>query len=437
MSSKSDAYDDEMEAFEKSKTDYLENLRESIKDTDKVIEQTYQNVLTNGQTVLETLTDLSNEYGFYIDKYLTSPWENAQNESLDFETNAMSHIDNIYDKVNSITSTLTANITQPWKDGKRDLLSFSEEVKDQLDIVLEEAKNNQTEILNTTSNFVGNMKGKIDLIPTYADNAAKRMLEIAKQNVRDINAEYAKIQYPSYTGGDTGGGGGNNTIDPPAQTKKYRASLYGTLNLYDPVTGKKIKSFTKNGTSSKQYESKSEALSSAKSNATARIMDDFISYRKSKGDTASEATRSWESGKYKNLITWASISYYKKGTLGTQENQYAITDEIGDELVLIPGKNGNLQYMRKGTAVMPADISANLVEWGKLNPNMMDMSSMTSGINLMSNVINKPELNLSFDSLLHIDNCSNEVIPEVKKIVNEQLDKFARQLNYSLKRVGG
>ena len=95
MSSKADAYDDEMEAFEKSKTDYLENLRESIKDTDKVIEQTYQNVLTNGQTVLETLTNLSNEYGFYIDEYLTSPWENAQNESLDFETNAMSHIDNM------------------------------------------------------------------------------------------------------------------------------------------------------------------------------------------------------------------------------------------------------------------------------------------------------------------------------------------------------
>ncbi|MDY4145077.1 MAG: hypothetical protein SOY54_02480, partial [Bacilli bacterium] len=105
----------------------------------------------------------------------------------------------------------------------------------------------------------------------------------------------------------------------------------------------------------------------------------------------------------------------------------------GDELVLIPNKEGNLSYMRKGTSVVPADITENLMKWGQFAPNM-EMSDTVQGINLMSNVVNKPELNLSFDSLLHIDNCSNEVIPEVKKIITEQLESFTKKLNYNLKK---
>ena len=85
--------------------------------------------------------------------------------------------------------------------------------------------------------------------------------------------------------------------------------------------------------------------------------------------------------------------------------------------------------------VVPADITENLMKWGQFTPNM-DMSDAVQGINLMSNVVNKPELNLEFDSLLHIDNCTNEVIPEVKKIITEQLENFTKKLNYNLKRVG-
>jgi hypothetical protein len=37
---------------------------------------------------------------------------------------------------------------------------------------------------------------------------------------------------------------------------------------------------------------------------------------------------------------------------------------------------------------------------------------------------------------LHIDNCTKEVLPEVKKIITEQLESFTKKLNYNLKRVG-
>ena len=124
--------------------------------------------------------------------------------------------------------------------------------------------------------------------------------------------------------------------------------------------------------------------------------------------------------------------------MGTNRDDFAITDErwIGEEITLAAGKNGQLQYLKKGSAVLPSDIASNLVEWGKINPDMSAFSNGLQGMNVMTSVLNKPELNLEFGSLLHIDNCSNEVIPEVKKMVTEALDKFSRQLNYSLRRVG-
>ena len=52
----------------------------------------------------------------------------------------------------------------------------------------------------------------------------------------------------------------------------------------------------------------------------------------------------------------------------------------------------------------------------------------------MSNYISKPELNIDVENLLRCDNVSENTLPELKKFVTQELDNFARKLNYSLKR---
>jgi peptidoglycan hydrolase-like protein with peptidoglycan-binding domain len=139
--------------------------------------------------------------------------------------------------------------------------------------------------------------------------------------------------------------------------------------------------------------------------------------------------------KYYNAKNKLPLSLYAKGTLGTKKDELAVVDEIGEELILAAGGDGRLQYLRKGSGVIPADLTSNLMEWGKLNPHT-DMSGAVQGINLMSNVINKPELNLSFDALVKAERITEETLPAVKKLVTEELEKFSRKLNYNLKRVG-
>jgi hypothetical protein len=132
-----------------------------------------------------------------------------------------------------------------------------------------------------------------------------------------------------------------------------------------------------------------------------------------------------------------NAAFNAKGTLGTKEDGWNLTDEswIGEEITLAAGKNGQLQYLKKGSAVMPADISANLVEWGKLNPDMMNIGG-TPNLNMINNAINKPELKLDIENFLRCDNVSQDSLPELKKFVNEQMNSLIKQLNYGLKKSG-
>ena len=65
---------------------------------------------------------------------------------------------------------------------------------------------------------------------------------------------------------------------------------------------------------------------------------------------------------------------------------------------------------------------------------MMTAHNASQGINLMSNYVNKPELNLSFEALVKAGSITQETLPAVKKLVTEELDKFTRKLNYAIKR---
>ena len=123
--------------------------------------------------------------------------------------------------------------------------------------------------------------------------------------------------------------------------------------------------------------------------------------------------------------------------MGTTHDEWTLTDEswIGEEITLAAGKNGQLQYLKKGSAVMPADISANLVEWGKINPSMLN-TGVSPNINMITNAINKPELNISFESLIKAENITEETLPAVKKLVMQELNRFTKELNYSLKAKG-
>jgi hypothetical protein len=137
---------------------------------------------------------------------------------------------------------------------------------------------------------------------------------------------------------------------------------------------------------------------------------------------------------YTGWFKKSDVKAYAKGSKGVTENQLAILDELGDELQIVPGKNGRLEYLKKGTGIVPADLTANLMEWGKLDPqDMLDRNRPT--IIPSKSIFNtEVKLDCSVGTLVNIEHCDQSTLPDVEKLVNKAFDKHMQNLNNSIKR---
>lgn len=126
-------------------------------------------------------------------------------------------------------------------------------------------------------------------------------------------------------------------------------------------------------------------------------------------------------------------AHYAKGTVGVDDDQWALINELGEELVL-RAHNGKLTYLEKGSGVVPADLTTNLMEWGKLDPSiMLDQNRPHVGVH--PEVHNTQiQIDNSIAELIHIDHCDQSTLPDVEKIVNNALEKHTQRLNQSLRK---
>jgi hypothetical protein len=127
---------------------------------------------------------------------------------------------------------------------------------------------------------------------------------------------------------------------------------------------------------------------------------------------------------------------YAKGTTGTDRDEWAITDEFGPELKMYATPEGNLSFMALGSTVVPHDLTMDLIELPSVVDGLINRPNFDSGINMISNAVNKPEINISFDSLVKAENITEETLPAVKKLVTQELNRFTKELNYALKGKG-
>lgn len=409
LDAKSTALDDELEAFEKGGTDYVESLRESIKDTETLIANTYEEIASGGYTVLLTLQTLSDEYGFSIDSNLTAPWVNAIDKSLDFETYATDHIANVASTIENRKTTLSDDLSAPWEkqtDIGGPIYQYSWYAAEQMDAVITHSIDDAKLLEDELSKPWENVSSTIDQYVTDATKAIDRVIEREQKAVDAISTAPASNSGGSVVSSD-------NIISESNEISKYDKVYAGNATIYTTSTG---------GGPGSQY---------FKSDPYYIVVDEKNGYYLVRHHTlkSTDSTTGWFK---KSDVTKA----YAKGTMGTKQDQWAITDEswLGEEITLAAGKHGQLQYLKKGSAVLPADISANLVEWGKLNPNMMNLSNAGANVNMINNAVSKPELNLSFDSLVHVDNCSQETLKDLEKMVDTKITQFNKQLNQSLRR---
>jgi TP901 family phage tail tape measure protein len=478
------ALDDEMTSYQDAKDKYLETLRDTLDNTEQIISQKISEFLLNADVGLETLNGISTTHGITLSSELLRPWQSAAAESTAFKSTAEANLNGLVnedgvvtffgtdakaklegvfgaggsaaqefqgtvaDVVNNVklaveqsTSPLTQWINFPWNNATKEdgpLSTFDKEVNKALNTAIKKAQDNVDTMKDSLSKPWEHATSAAKTFGRNSLNVLTKVIDKAGETYAALS-KLANVDTPSYIPSENPPKEDTTRKRVPGSTPTPTTNPSPTYTKVMHKTGTLGQSFIVG--SQDYFDSQCQTINGAK--YYARVVTD----RDGKSTTyyykASEAEkRRYDAGGRSVGLGFPAgtsvYKYYAKGTMGTSKSQWAITDEpwLGDELTLVPTAQGNLSYMRKGTSVVPADITENLVKWGQLNPDMTSVTEAIHGINLMSNVVNKPETNLSFDALLHIDNCTKEVLPEVQKLVNDQLDKFARKLNYSLKKVG-
>lgn len=415
MDSQQDALDKEAQAYEEAMNKFVDGLRESLKsslsDMDKFMQGVTAAVTTNAPTILQVYKDL----GLELDDALVNPWQEITDNITNFSTEG------------------GLAIMNSWIAEGGDFSKFADGASEYLTSIW---TSDNVDPGNEFYNAVGTVMDNILTKVKATVEASQEELSKMTSGIHTTDERYAPGDNGGGGQGNGGSGGGGVEYDPSDGNSMPSGDVKNLQTVLNTVFGKKLSIDGDYGPATTAAVKRAQKTIGVGQDGyygpnTRTAMDNYIRYKWQANNGGSSAIGQG----IQMMLGKLPYTYYAKGTLGTKQSGFAITDEswIGEEITLAAGKNGQLQYLKKGSAVMPADISANLVEWGKLNPDMLKIGG-GANIGMINNAVIKPELSFEFDSLVHVDNCSQETLKDLEKMVDNKINQFNKQLNYSLKK---
>lgn len=412
---RSNALDNEAQAYEESMNRYVEGLRETLEEqaqglitftetgamvTNEFLNGVTATVMQNAGLILEKYEEVSP----YMSDELKQPFIDASNQ-LGVYGNDLSILnawtsDSGY--FGQFKTTASGQMTTPFINGSAAASAFKTSATSAMNDI---ASNVRSNVSNITSNL-GSVQSAYSGIITTANQA--------KAAIDQANA--AAAAGASYTG--TAGSNYGATVAPATVDSrilsKYKLSSDQVLALgYGPISLEKFEDLLRN-----------YLIKYSNKFSKAQIWN-TTSFERSIGDFGAN----YVSG------PWA-IRQYAKGTTGTTRDEWAITDEFGPELKMYATPEGNLSFMAIGSTVVPHDLTMDLIELPSVVDGLINRPNFDSGINMISSAVNKPELNITFDSLVKAENITEETLPAVRKLVTQELNRFTKELNYALKGKG-
>lgn len=333
-----------------------------------------------------------------LDKSLENYQDNKQNEMDALDESLKNEEQIIADSYATITAntesvaqtlsdiasqygiTLSDSVMQPWLDGANAIGTYQEQ--------LDTSMSSFTQQLETLKKMYSDLQAQ-------ADSTGKSMIDA-------ISSNKSKTESSTYT--------------PPAPSQPSAPSTPSAPYNGATVTVKRSAThFSRDGGNGTRMQSWVPG-------------SDFTVYQVSGSDVLIG-----RNGGYTGWVKLSDLEGYASGTKGVSKDQLAMLDELGDELVLHAGKNGRLEFLTKGTSVIPSDITENLMKLGSLDPRQV-LDNNRPSIGAPHIVNNSMEINMQIAEVVHIDHADNSSIPDITKAVQNQIDAYMSKVNNSLRR---
>ena len=424
----SKALNDEANAFSQSKEKYITELEKTLEDTETLITNSIMDVLLNADIVYGQLVGIADKYGFDLSTELTQPWSDASDQATQWKQNLEEKMTGSGEfaamigeggVITAFSNGMTTTLTDPWHQAQNAVQSYADFLT-------------ADELGNSLSNTITGFGTQINsLVEKWQD-----VEDAAKDAHTEQERQVAVGGNPNLGSGSGNNNGTNKTYSHSNGYRMSEEEITGLQDVLVSVFGAGLDVDGVYGPATKAAVGKAQKTIGVDSDGyygpeTRAAMENYIrnTWLKEYGGSSMYGQAIQE------MLKQLPLSYYAKGTLGTKKDEWAITDELGDELVMYATPEGRLSYMRAGSAVIPHDLAQELINIGNVGlDGLQNLPQFNSGINLNSNYISKPDVNLTFDSLVHVDNCSQDTLKDLEKMIDNKIDKFSKQLNYSIKR---
>lgn len=344
----------------------------SVEKQQEALDKSLENYQDNKQDEMDALDEsLKNEEQVISDSYATIA---ANTESV---AQTLAEIASQYG------ITLSDSVTKPWLDGANAIGTYQEQ--------LDTSMSSFTQQLEALKKMYADLQAQ-------ADSTGKSMIDA-------INSNKSKTESSTYTPPQS------TQPSTPSQPSKPSAPSAGAS-----VTVKKsATNFSRDGGNGTRMQSWVPGST-------------FTVYQVSGSEVLIG-----RNGGYTGWVRLSDIEGYAKGTKGVTNDQLAMLDELGEELVLHAGKDGKLQFLTKGTSVIPSDITENLMKLGSLDPRQV-LDNNRPSIGAPHIINNNMEINMEIAEVVHIDHADNSSIPDITKAVQKQMDAYMKNINQGLKR---
>lgn len=384
-------------------------LEAQLVEAQKALEDSYySHSMSSRQEALDKeFSDFEEEKNAEIDKWseYAENVDQVVSDCLDYvKANTSEVYSTLSDLGQEYNLTLSDNLITPWQNGSNAIDSYSENFGT--------AVSNFTQMLD-------------DIVDHWAEVTAAAE-EAAKAQAAALQAEYKKTtsNLPSTIGNSS------STSKPPVSTatKNYGSNVTKPTTTTKTAT-KAITTGSKVNAGSARIYADSYGGGGGRqyfaSNPIYTVLQERNGYLLVRHVSLSSGYTGW--------FKKSDVKAYAKGTLGTKKNELALIDELGEELVLNADGSGKLRYLTKGSSVIPADITEKIMNI------VTDPTSIFDGIktNIKVPNIETKDFNFefNFDSLLHVDNASNDSIPALKKMIRSEFSNMMSSVNQKLKRV--
>lgn len=428
-----DALNKQYENYEKERNDEIESLRASLTDKETIISDSFNTVKNNASLVGQEIANIAVNHGITISDTLISSWQSGEQaiasygEVLSQGTSAF--IGNIM-AVEAETWNLQANA-----NATADSLAWMFSTKaDNLVNELMTSYYAETNLANMTNALQQSLISTLER--GYNVSAIVNSLASVESAARSTKAALDAMNASAGGGGTSGYGSGTSGSTGSGWTKP--------TNSPTPPSGRP---------QSPQKATESYEVCSS----TGKVLITLDHYPSQEEIATLRVRFASQLGANKNLKV---TKKYAKGVHRLGNDELALTQEKGEELILSPDRNAMLTPLKKGDTVLTSEQTDNIYKLSKVNPdnfitleqfeamNSDSMQRLWANARMPEPVVDKrmnaPVYNY-YESMLTINGDVNDLknlkaqMQEIAdrssiKIADQRIDKSWREFGEGLKK---